>query len=141
MPAIKLKADQQLGACAGEGVEQCLGGAGVQQVEPEPAEPAERSYQVRQSAQQYQGEFHSEYGVSLPRWAAEGLRGAICFSSARGAWLRSSNKNISEPIRQHLPRGTKLAVHRQEQLEAIALQLNMHARKPFDFKCSIEAVS
>lgn len=64
-----------------------------------------------------------------------GLRGTIYFCSARSLWLRSCNKNSYGPIRQHLSRVTKLSVHRQGQLEAIALQLNMHARKPFDFKC------
>jgi IS30 family transposase len=44
-------------------------------------------------------------------------------------------------IRQYLPKGTDLSGHSQEQLDAIALQLNMRPRKRFDFKCPIEMMS
>jgi IS30 family transposase len=33
-----------------------------------------------------------------------------------------------------------LSVHSQEELDAIALQLNMRPRKRFDFKCPIEVM-
>lgn len=36
------------------------------------------------------------------------------------------------------PKGTDLSVHSQEELDAIALELNMRPRKRFDFKCPIE---
>jgi IS30 family transposase len=37
--------------------------------------------------------------------------------------------------------GYDLSGHSQEQLDAIALQLNMRPRKRFDFKCPIEMMS
>ncbi|CAM5473111.1 Transcriptional regulator (Fragment) OS=Stutzerimonas stutzeri OX=316 GN=LO50_09995 PE=3 SV=1 [Stutzerimonas stutzeri] len=37
-------------------------------------------------------------------------------------------------------KGTDLSVHSQEELNAIALQLNMRPRKRFDFKCPIEVM-
>ena len=54
---------------------------------------------------------------------------------------RRSNENINGLTRQYLPKGTDLSGHGQEQLDAIALQLNMRPRKRFDFKCPIEMMS
>src|SRR3990167_5151864 len=43
--------------------------------------------------------------------------------------------------RQYLPKGTNLSGHSQEELDAIALQLNMRPRTRFDFKCPIKMMS
>lgn len=66
------EAGQHPRASAAERIKQCLGGAGENQVRANPEDPAAAGDQVQQSAQQNQGEFYCEHGVSLPRRAAEG---------------------------------------------------------------------
>ena len=81
-------------------------------------------------------------GSEMARHAelAERLNIDIWFADPYAPWQRGSNENINGLIRQYLPKGTDLSVHSQEELDAIALQLNMRPRKRFDFKCPIEVM-
>ena len=54
---------------------------------------------------------------------------AVYFCDPHCSWQRESNENMNGLVRQYLPKGTELSVYSQEELDAIADEINNRPRK------------
>ena len=65
----------------------------------------------------------------------------VYFCDPRSPWQRGSNENTNGLLRQYFPKGTDLSQFDQEQLDAVANQLNMRPRKTLGYRSPADTLA
>ena len=64
----------------------------------------------------------------------------VFFCDPRSPWQRGTNENTNGLLRQYLPRKSRFADRTQEELDAIAAELNGRPRKTLDYRTPVQAL-
>jgi IS30 family transposase len=69
---------------------------------------------------------------------AADLKLTVYFADPHAPWQRGTNENTNGLVRQYLPKGTDLSGYSQEELNAIAAEINERPRKTHGFRSPAE---